>query len=213
MGIQFCKIGAVILATLGTVTAAQASTAWDESLNGDLSNDRLAPTAVTMTVGSNIVLGTTGNPGTGVDRDYFKITVPPGAVLSGITLLGNTTVSGGASFFAIEAGPQILCTPSGAGVENLLGFTHYGNGDVGSDILPNSLFLPAKPPLAAGTYSVWVQDTGGPATYGFDFVITSAGSASGDTDAPLPLWANLLLGAALLTAIWRAQSGALRTKA
>ena len=176
---------------------------WDEAINGDLSNDRLSTTPVAMAVGSNALLGTVGDSGGGIDRDYFRFTVPPGAVLTSINLLGNTAVSGGASFFAMEDGTQILCTPAGVGLQNLWGFTHYNNGDIGSDILPNLLFLPHTAPLPAGTYSVWVQETGGPATYGFEFVITATGPAASADVPTLPEWAAMLMALVLLTLIWR----------
>jgi hypothetical protein len=150
--------------------AAQAAPAWKESRNGDLSNDRLAPTLVPVLRGGNAILGTTGNPGSGVDRDYFRFVVPEGHVLVGIRLLRNTTVSGGASFVAIEKGEQITCTPTGQGVEDLLGLAHYSAAEIGTDILP-AMLIGTKAPLPAGAYAVWVQDTGGPATYGFEFVI------------------------------------------
>jgi len=162
----------ILALSLTCALPAQATTAWDESSNGDLSNDRLAPSVLGLGIGSNSVLGTTGDNGGGVDRDYFSFTVPDGTSLSAIQLLSNTSVSGGASFFAIEAGPLILTTPSGLGVENLLGFAHYTNGDVGSNILP-LIAIRFSGALPSGTYAAWVQDTGGPASYGFDFQISA----------------------------------------
>ena len=158
-------------ALLAAALTAQAGTAWNEAIDGDLSNDGLAPTPVAFLLGHNAVLGTTGNPGTGVDRDYFSFAIPAGSVLSELWLLPNTAVSGGASFFGIQAGPQLTVTPSGGGIDAFYGFNHYDNSMVGSDILV-AMVGPAKAPVPAGTYSVWVQDTGGPATYGLDFVIT-----------------------------------------
>ena len=85
-----------VLAVFGS-SGAPAATAWNESVQGDLSNDRLNPTAVTFTSGSNQMVGAAGNAGSGVDRDYFKITVASGQELSSITPLLGTTVSGLAS--------------------------------------------------------------------------------------------------------------------
>lgn len=160
-------------ALLAATTAAQAATVWDEALQGDLSNNGLAPTAVTMTVGHNHVIGNMGNPGSGVDRDYFSFTVPAGYELSGLWLLPATDVSGGASFLAIQSGPQVTVSTTGAGVEALYGFNHYGADLIGQDILA-TIVGPQKAPLPAGTWSVWIQETGGPVRYGLDFVITSA---------------------------------------
>jgi hypothetical protein len=170
-----------------TTQATMASVIWDEASSGDLSNDGLAPTSLVVGNGSNIILGTTGNAGQGIDRDYFSFTVPTGTALTSLMLLGNTSVSGGSSFIAIQAGSQLTVSPTGAGVENLLGFAHYSNDQIGADLLP-FVTIGFTGPVPSGTYSVWVQDTGGPATYGFDFVVTPV---------PLPGTAALLLSALL----------------
>ncbi len=82
--IRTLAAAALCCATVG----AQASTVvWDESVNGDLSNDGLSPTALTFGAGSNAVLGTTGTPGSGssgIDRDYFSFTVQTGFSVTSI---------------------------------------------------------------------------------------------------------------------------------
>jgi hypothetical protein len=151
---------------------AWAGTGWDESVSGDLSNNGLAPTPVAVALGSNVVTGFTGDAGAGIDRDYFSFTVPEGLTLTALTLLPVTSVSGGASFIAIQAGPQLTVTPTGGGVENLLGFAHYGTDLIGLDLLP-VMAVKFTGALPSGTYSVWVQELGGTVPYGFDFVISS----------------------------------------
>jgi len=185
----------VWLTLTGFAVATNASAAWNESIQGDFSGNGLAPTNVTMTVGSNLVNGTTGNAGQGVDRDYFTFTVPAGAVLSAIRLLPSTYVSGSSSFMAMQAGPQLTVTPSGGGIENLLGFSHYSNDQIDTDILP---IFNAAGQLPPGTYSVWLQETGGTVEYGLDFQLTS--TAPPDGDVPLPPWALGALGLLLLSA-------------
>jgi hypothetical protein len=175
-------------------SGALAATAWDEAVRGDLSNNGLNPTAVNFTSGSNQMFGTAGNAGSGVDRDYFKITVTPGQELSSITPLVGTTVSGSFSFIGIQRGPQLTADPWGAGAQALLGSTHYGPGDINKDIIP-AIWLGG--PLPAGIYASWIQDTAGPVTYAFDFKITPV-QVSNAADAPLPLWAVVAVGAGLL---------------
>lgn len=194
------------LAALGIGTfSMQASADWNEAINGDLSGDGLAPTPVPVTTGSNNVLGSTGNSGAGVDRDYFKIVVPAGATLDSIMLLDNTNVSGGVSFIGVQAGPQLTVTTSGVGAENLLVVGHYDNSQIGSDLL--AAYQTGTPgPLRGGTYSVWVQDTGGPATYGLKFVI-SGSSVSSASVPTLPEWAMLPLGVLMALAYWRWNTG------
>jgi len=160
---------------LAAAATAQAGTVWDEPQNADFSNDGLAPTAVQVVVGHNMVFGTTGGlPGGGVDRDYFRFTVPDGAVLSQLMLLPGTGVSGSSSFIGLQAGPQLTVTPSGGGIEAFYGFGHYDTSDVGTpDFLDRLVISPNTAPLPAGTYSVWVQELGGTVPYRMDFVITS----------------------------------------
>lgn len=174
---------AALLLALGFAAPGLSAVVWDEANNGDLSNDGLTPTTLGVSLGSNIVNGSTGNPGTGVDRDYFRFTIPVGAALTSITIQPNTTVSGSSSFIGLQAGPQLTVTPSGVGVENLIGFSHYGNADVGVNLLPllAASFISGLP---SGTYSLWLQETGGPVDYGIDFGVTAV---------PLPAAAWLLM--------------------
>ncbi len=163
----------ISLATIAVLAASQgvnAAMLWDESVSGDLSGDGLAPTLLTLGAGSNQIVGTTGNGGLGVDLDYFTFTLSAGQTLTSIRVLSNTLVSGDFSFLGLQAGPQVTVSPSGAGSQALLGWTHYRTGDAGFDLLPR---ITASGVLPAGTYAVWIQDTGGPADYGFDFGVTS----------------------------------------
>jgi hypothetical protein len=195
--LKFLAMAAVCYGCFG----AHAATVWDEAIGGDLSSDGLAPTALTVSGGSNRVLGSVGNGGSGIDRDYFSFLVPTGFVLDAIRLLDNTSVSGGASFIAIQAGPQLTVSPSGAGVENLLGFTHYGNDLIGTDLLP-TMAIKFTGVLPSGAYSVWVQETGGPASYGLDFSISAV---------PEPaVWGMLLAGLGLSALIRRREATRVR---
>lgn len=186
--------------------AAHAATVWNETGNGDFSNNGLFPTSITLNTGSNHVLGATGNNGNGVDRDYFTFTVPSGMALTAIVLLNNTYVSGGASFIGLQAGPKLTVSPSGSGVEQMIGYAHYGSDLIGTDLLPlvANNFASGLPP---GSYSVWIQETGGPVEYGLDFVL----SPSPGADIPtLPEWAMILLGASLFILLWRREKQILK---
>jgi PEP-CTERM motif len=181
--------GALCLALCGH---AQAVTAWNESVNGDLSSDGLSPTALSVVLGTNSVIGRTGDDGLGLDRDYFSFTVPNGAVLSKLMINPGTQVAGGASFFAVQAGPQVTVDPNAGSAAGLLGYSHYTASDVGTNFLPKIIFS-AGNTLPSGRYAFWVQDnSGGIATYNFDFVITAV---------PEPATAGLFgLGAAAI--VW-----------
>jgi hypothetical protein len=179
--------------------AAQAATVYTESVSGDLSDSGLSPTALTVASGSNQVFGTTGRTAGVVDLDYFTFTVPVGEVLTSITILPGTAGLGrlGDSFIGMQAGSQVTVLPTATDATGLLGWFHYDNSDVGTDILPllgTSDFGATgfTPPLPAGSYSFWVQELStGTATYGFDFSIATPEPAS---------WAMLLAGMALIGA-------------
>jgi hypothetical protein len=70
---------------------------------------------------------------------------------------------------------KITVTPTGSGAQALLGFTHYENADAGFNILPR--IISTSPNLAGelptGTYSFWIQETGGTVPYSFDFQVTA----------------------------------------
>lgn len=196
------QTGCAALLTGSLSVASAQVTAWDESITGDLSNSGLSPTALTFTAGTNRVAGTTGNAGTGVDRDYFKFTVPVGAELTSLKVLQGTTVFGSSSFIAIQAGPQVTTTPTGGGVENLLGYSHYGTDSIGTNILPTLTTNPSGS-LPSGTYSVWVQETGRQlVNYEFEFGITQVDGGGADIPT-LPQWGTMLLGAWLCAVMWR----------
>jgi hypothetical protein len=182
---------------LGAVTAAPAATVWDEAVSGDLANSGLAPTAVTLGLGSNVVTGTTGRTGGVVDRDYLTVTLADGWQLESITVRPGTTFLGasGLGFMAVQAGPQVTVSPTGGSAAGLLGWVHYSENDIDSDILGLMGIGPGATGFAgalpAGTYSFWVQDTGtGTAGYVFELAVAAV------PEAPmLALW--LAGGAAL----------------
>jgi hypothetical protein len=163
-----------VLALFSFSLMAPAAVVYNESVQGDLSNNGLAPTAIAFAAGSNQIFGTTGR-GMALDRDYFTFTVPTGMQLSSLTVLPGTTVGGAVSFIGLEAGPQVTVATSAATAAGLLGWWHYAPGD--GNILPNM----AAPntgssgfaALGSGAYSIWIQDfNAGTFNYGFDFALT-----------------------------------------
>lgn len=167
-------------AATAQAATAQAATVWDEATQGDLSGNGLAPTALTLQPGSNLLLGSTGRGSAGVDRDYFVFTLAEGLQLDALTLLDGSTFLGqqSLSFIGVQAGPQVTVNPTGGSATGLLGWHHYGPNDLGTDILPLIGFgLGATGflgPLPAGTYAFWIQDTGsGTANYRFDFAVSA----------------------------------------
>lgn len=189
----------VAAAACALAPAVQAATVYDESTSGDLSGNGLTPTFVSLAAGSNVVTGTTGRQNGVVDRDYLSFTVPAGWQLSAITPLpGTSTVAGGLAFIGIEAGAQVT-TPVTGPATTLLGWHHYAAGDAGNNILPligaGAGAIGFSGALAAGTYSVWIQETGtGTVPYVMEFTLSAV---------PEPGGAWLLLTGAMALAVCR----------
>jgi hypothetical protein len=188
------------LAAAGTARAADG---WNEAVDGDLSNDGLAPTVVTVAAGTQAIIGTTGRAVAGgpVDRDYFTLTVPAGHVLESIVVLPGTVPIFDGSFIGVMNGTQFTVPPDTQSAAGLLGWTLFGENQIGDDLLnfmatPNFGSTGFTPPLPAGSYTFWVQETGvGTATYGLAFTVTAV------PEAPTAL--ALLGGLAMLSAALR----------
>jgi hypothetical protein len=159
--------------------SASAANGWDESSAGDFSNVGTAATVVTLGLGSNLIAGTSGRSGSVVDRDYFTFTLPAGWQLDAVTLLPGSTFLGasGLGFIAVQGGTQLTVSPTGGDPSGLLGWHHTSANDIGTDVLPQiglgAGSIGFTPPLPAGSYSFWVQETGtGTSAYRFDFNVS-----------------------------------------
>jgi len=172
-----------------------AATVWNETGNGDISGNRLAPTAVALSAGDNDVLGSVqGNPS---DLDYLTIHVPAGDVLAHIVLKSFVSTDQ-RGFIGIQSGATFTEPTVATNVANLLGYTHFGPGagNVGLDILPamgtgaGSQGFVA--PLGAGDYTFWIQQLGALTTYDFDFQVTPVPEPSALVLAALAAMAGTL---------------------
>jgi hypothetical protein len=158
--------------------AAGAVTIHDEGANGDLSNDRMNPTPLNLSFATNSIIATSSN--TGPDREFFSVVVPPGKSLTAINVVSYSLND--VAFIGVQVGAQMTADPDAPDPALLFGYSHFGqaNGTLGTDILddicagagsmecgPGSV----PPPLPAGTYTFWSQQTGPAATYRLDFVV------------------------------------------
>ena len=181
---------------------ATAATVWDESVNGDLSNDPLLPTTLTLAPGPNDVIGQAGGaPGPDAlapfDQDFFTFTIPAGYELRSLTpvRLHLSTLQGDEfAFIGIQGGAQIthgVSPPSfGGDAKGLLGWLHVPASDQGADILPamgaaGNGATGFTGPLGAGRYSVWVQDDH-PLSYDYSFDVAAVPEPSA--------WGMMLVG-------------------
>lgn len=173
---------ALCIMTCASLNAAPAlaQVIHDESVDGDLSGDRFNPTAYVLGLGSNRLIATS-SPG---DREFVALTVPAGMLMSAliqVDYIGEDEVA----FAAVDDGPQFLVDPDAFTTAGMLGWTHFGPliFSNGSDILPamgmGSGADGFVPPLPAGTYTFWLQQTGQETTYELDFFVIPAPGAAG----------------------------------
>lgn len=125
------KALAALLFVLAFTTSTHAAVIWDESVNGELSHSAAAPTILPITVGSNIVHASVGNPG-GLARDYVRFIIPDGHVLTAINLLAYAPEDIG--FTAINAGVHSFFPTPDTDIFFMAGI-HLFHTDVGSDLL------------------------------------------------------------------------------
>jgi len=178
-------------AVCALLAAAPAkATIYDEAKSGDLSDDKGAPTALTLMPGLNSVIGTVaGFPQFGGTdpQDWVSFTIPTGFVMTSyVNSKYDSTDDQG--FTGFRFGPSFLVDEFTAG--SYAGYAHFGtaatnpdgsptsSSTVGVDLLPlmaDPSFAPGAtgftPPLAAGTYTFLIQQ-GDPVTTGYEFDMT-----------------------------------------
>ena len=144
---------------------------FDEAADGDIVNDPNNPQPLQLVIGENRVNGTVVSP----DLDYLTINVPAGSELSALELTEYVSEDD-VSFIAIQAGSVFTELPEGAEAANLLGFVLFGAELAGTDILDDmgtgEDAQGFTPPLEAGDYTFWIQETADSTVdYSFSFVV------------------------------------------
>lgn len=163
-------------ASIALAAAARADLLWNEPSQGDLSNNRLQPTAFNLNLGSNELIGFLAGGASGpIDLDYFSVTIPAGMQLAHMNLLDYLSVDQ-VAFIAIQPGPIFPDDPENVSPGDLMGWLHVGSENVGTDILTSmgTHGIGFTPPLPSGTYSFWMQQTDDPTDYLMDFVVVPA---------------------------------------
>ena len=186
-------VASTVAALVLVSSPASAVLTYDEGVSGDLSDTGSTPTVLTLGVGDNLIVGTTGHDTSGaIDRDYFSFVIGGGQSLTAIdVLLGTETL--GLSFIGLQEGNEVRVSPNAADAAGLLGWTHFGADDIGTDILDDMSVASAgstgfSVPLGPGTYSIWLQEIspGGAVPFRLNFVIN---------EVPEPAtWMMMLLG-------------------
>lgn len=164
----------IAVTTMLAAAESRGQVIWNELVQPDLSDDYAAPTAFSLVPGDNLLFGVIdGDDGTGqFDRDYFSITIPAGYRLTAMPLTGYLSKDL-AAFIALQPGPVFLNPPEMVTPDDLLGWTLFGPDDVGLDLLPimGALGQGFTPPLEAGTYTFWVQQTGQFTEWSTNFIV------------------------------------------
>lgn len=165
-----CALGAVLALSF----QASGAVVWNEAVHGDLSGDRLNPTPLSLSLGSNSLLATSISG----DREYVRMTIPAGLQLAAVFHTGWLSEDP-IAFVAVQAGPIMTEPPTGTNPANLLGWAHFGVATLGQDFLPligqGPQSIGFTPPLPAGTYTFWLQQTGPLASsYELDFQVVPA---------------------------------------
>lgn len=167
-----CLFAAALVGAVSTLAPAQIL--WQESLQGDLSDDRLDPTDFALAEGGQLLLGVlSGGDGEGnIDRDYFSVSVPAGAVLARMDLIQYFSQDF-AAFIGIDRGPVFSISPEEATPDALFGWALFGGEEIGEDLLPlmgenGTGFMP---PLPEGVYTFWVQQTGEATVWAANFFV------------------------------------------
>jgi hypothetical protein len=173
------------VAVCALLAAAPAiATIYDEAVSGDLSNDPAAPTALTLTAGSNSVIGIVSGFDNGDGQDWVSFTIPTGFVMTSYvnSKYDSTDPQG---FTGFQFGSSFSNDEFKEG--SYAGYAHFGtaannpdgnpvsSSTVGVNLLPlmaDPNFAPGTtgftPPLAAGTYTFLIQQ-GNPFTTGYRF--------------------------------------------
>ncbi len=169
----------------------------DEGADGTadpLSTDNFNPTPIGSTQpGSNLVTGYVEDAFAVGDMDVFTFTVEPGFQWSGLYVDAYDYPNGAgedvAAFLAIDTGSSFpynafdfLDNPN-VDYNAFIGGTIFGGEDEskGRNILPragNSAGSGFSGPLGAGTYTIYIQQTGPATRYTLDLEVTSVASQS-----------------------------------
>lgn len=144
---------------------------YHEDLSGDLSSNNTSPTSLNFVVGQNTI---TANQSVS-DVDYFTFTVPVNSELSQI-VLDDYQSSDDAGFIGIVNGSSFPTDAANTNASDLLGGLVYGLSNRGNNILSNIGALNGAQgftgSLPAGSYSVWLNQTGADSEVYLNFIIT-----------------------------------------
>lgn len=176
---------ALFLATFVVSGPCLAAVVHDETVDGELSNDNLAPTSLTFTIGENTVIGTIEDAFGLANTDVFTFVVPERAVWTSL-VVDDYQSTDNLAFLAIDDTDTF---PYNANQLNLVDFgqlpddafiggTTFGQADAvgGFNILPRAGIVTGSgftAPLPSGTYTIYLQQIGAETNYSLTTTIVS----------------------------------------
>src|SRR5688572_3474078 len=122
---------AFVVGLVAVAAVSNSQIIWNESVNGDLSGDRLNPTSLNLGFGSNGIVGTM-MPG---DREYVHLHLSPGMALGQIVVVSYVS-DDPIAFIGVQAGTVFTEPHDNPEVANLLGYTLWGTDHIGTNVLP-----------------------------------------------------------------------------
>jgi hypothetical protein len=146
---------------------------WDEGNDGDLSDDGTNPSGPfeLSLNGNTFIANQTGNPR---DVDFFAFTIPAEMELTELIVDDYNGVDD-VAFIGIDSGATTDVDFMNPSSGDLLGGTSYGTASIGNDILAAMGNLGGAdgfiPPLGSGTYTIWLNQTGGLSESTLNFIV------------------------------------------
>lgn len=157
----------------GTTEPTLQSFDYNENLSGDLANTNSTPTVLAFVGGQNTITAIQSSS----DVDYFTFTVPAGYELSQI-VVDDYISNDDAGFIGIVNGSIFPTDAANTNASDLLGGMVYGINNRGNNILSDIGALTGAQgftgALPAGSYSVWLNQTGAESETTLNFIITKA---------------------------------------
>jgi hypothetical protein len=202
-------LGGLVLVT--ALAMPSVALAYDEAIDGDLSNNAAAPTPLVFGLGTNVVAGrvTTGTTPTDT-RDFLTFTIPAGRQLTGLRLV--SWVSGNTGFHAINVGATSV-NPSSTTESSFLGGDHVNPAIKPFDLVEllngDTAGVGTTAPLGPGTYSYVIQETGPQLSdYRIEFTVSAAPAGVPASDHKSLIALTLTLLAVMLIGRRRSRPGA-----
>jgi hypothetical protein len=173
-----------VCSVTGLAGSSDATVIWNESVNGNLSASQSSPTPLTLSDGTNSIIGTVG---TGKTADWVALTIPSGFQLTEVVLAAYASTDQ-QGFTGFQPGSSFVgnAETTASAYE---GYAHYGTNSTNGSLPPANLvgvnILPIManpsadpgatgftPPVASGTYTFLIQQLGATTNFQFDYDVT-----------------------------------------